>query len=206
MFHADDQHVIMTGQVVETEEEAYLNDGIHEYLTVKFPIYNSEGVIYAIGGICTDITERKRAEEERATFHEQIIDAQRSALSELSTPLLPLTDKVVALPLNGIVDTTRAQQMMTTLLEGVTQHKAKFVIIDITGVSVVDTQVARAMVQTAQAVKLLGARVVLTGIHPQIAQTLVEMGADLSGVVTRSTLQAGVAYVLGGEFRVCSRK
>lgn len=205
MFHADDQRVILTGEVVETEEEAGLKDGLHEYLTVKFPIYNSEGSIYAIGGICTDITERKRAEEERASFHEQIIEAQRTALSELSTPLLPLTDDVVALPLNGIVDATRAQQMMTTLLEGVFQCNAKFVIIDITGVSVVDTQVAQAIVQTAQAVKLLGARVVLTGIHPQVAQTLVEMGAELRGVVTRSTLQAGIAYVLGGEFHTCAR-
>lgn len=88
---------------------------------------------------------------------------------------------------------------METLLEGIARFQADMAILDITGIRVIDTQVAQALMRTAQAVKLLGARVVLTGIQPQIAQTLVHLGADLSGIVTRSTLQSGIAFALQGE-------
>ncbi len=100
------------------------------------------------------------------------------------------------MPLIGAIDSARAQQIMETLLEGVAQHRSDVVILDITGVQVVDTQVANALLQAAQAVKLLGAQVILTGIRPHIAQTLVSLGVDLRGIVTRSTLQTGVAYAL----------
>ena len=84
--------------------------------------------------------------------------------------------------------------MLETLLEGVAVSRASTAILDITGVPVVDTQVANALLRAAQAVKLLGAQVVLTGIRPEVAQTLVGLGADLSGIVTRATLQSGIAY------------
>jgi anti-anti-sigma regulatory factor len=87
---------------------------------------------------------------------------------------------------------------METLLDGVAQQRARLVILDITGVTVVDSQVAQALIRAAQAVKLLGARVMLTGIQPQIAQTLVHLGVDLSGIQTRSSLQAGIATALRG--------
>jgi anti-anti-sigma regulatory factor len=85
---------------------------------------------------------------------------------------------------------------MESLLEGVAHHQAETAILDITGVSVVDTQVANALIQAAQAVKLLGAQVVLTGIGPAMAQTLVGLGADLSSIVTRGNLQSGIAYAI----------
>jgi rsbT co-antagonist protein RsbR len=142
------------------------------------------------------IEQHKKAEAERAALHEQIIDAQRAALRELSTPLIPVSDDVVIMPLIGTIDTGRAQQVMETLLEGVAHYQASLAILDITGVSVVDTQVAQALVGAAQAVKLLGAQVVLTGIQPQIAQTLVHLGVDLSGIETRGSLQSGIVYAL----------
>jgi rsbT co-antagonist protein RsbR len=86
--------------------------------------------------------------------------------------------------------------VMESLLEGVAYYQAEVAILDITGVKVIDTQVADALMRTAQAVRLLGASVVLTGIQPGIAQTLVHLGVDLSGIVTRSTLQSGIAYAL----------
>ncbi len=138
-------------------------------------------------------------EEELHTLREQrqqAFDAQRDALRELSTPLIPITDDVVIMPLIGTIDSQRAQQVMETLLEGVARHQASLVILDITGVSIVDTQVAQAFIQAAQAVKLLGAQVMLTGIQPQIAQTLVHLGVDLSGIQTRGSLQAGIAAAL----------
>jgi anti-anti-sigma factor len=100
------------------------------------------------------------------------------------------------MPLIGTIDSQRAQQVMEALLEGVAQHQADLVILDITGVSVVDTQVAQAFIQAAQAVRLLGAHVMLTGIQPQIAQTLVHLGVDLSGIQTQGSLQAGIAAAM----------
>lgn len=144
-----------------------------------------------------DITERKRAEEERLGLQEQVIAAQDSLLRELSTPLIPLTDQVVVMPLIGSLDTYRVQQVMETLLSGIARLQAEVAILDITGVPTVDNQVADALLRAAQAVQLLGARVVLTGIRPDIAQTLVGLGVSLGDLVTRSTLQAGIAYAMG---------
>jgi PAS domain S-box-containing protein len=162
-------------------------------VTLNTLTFDTDTLIY---GNWRDIRERKRMQEEQAQVHQQIIEAQRSALREISTPLIPLADRVIAMPLVGTIDTTRAKQVMETLLDGVTQYVAKVAILDITGVAVVDTQVAQALVQTARAVRLLGAQVILTGIGPTMAQTLVHLGADLSSIVTFSSLQDGIAYAL----------
>lgn len=161
-----------------------------------FPIADGNPSNIKMVGILRDISDRKQAEAERATLQQQIIDAQRVTLYELSTPLIPLSERIVVMPLIGAIDSARAQQIMETLLEGIAQHRSHVVILDITGVQVVDTQVANALLQAAQAVKLLGAQVILTGIRPHIAQTLVSLGVNLRGIVTRSTLQTGVAYAL----------
>jgi rsbT co-antagonist protein RsbR len=154
------------------------------------------GTPLGMGTVTRDITEQKRQEVERTTLQQQLIDAQRDALRELSTPLIPITDDVVIMPLIGTVDSGRAQQIMETLLEGVARQQAKLAILDITGVSLIDTQVAQALIQAAQAVRLLGAQVMLTGIQPQIAQTLIHMGVDLSSILTRGSLQSGIASAL----------
>ncbi|NJP05374.1 MAG: PAS domain S-box protein [Chloroflexaceae bacterium] len=164
-----------------------------------FPITNSNGTMISIGAILHDLTQQRQQEAEREGLQQQVIDAQGDAIRELSTPLLPLADGVLAMPLVGAIDTQRAQQVTETLLEGVSHYRTNTVIIDITGVKVVDTQVAQALMQTAQAVKLLGAQVILTGIQPQIAQTLVQLGVDLQGLVTRSTLQSGISYALQAQ-------
>jgi rsbT co-antagonist protein RsbR len=159
-----------------------------------FAICDSNGNLIAVPAIVRDISEEKRAEAERAALQEQVIEAQRASLRELSAPLLPIAAGVVILPLIGTIDSGRAQQIMETLLEGVANHHANTAIIDITGVQVVDTQVANALIHAAQAVRLLGAEVILTGIGPAMAQTLVHLGVELVGLVTRSNLQAGIAH------------
>ncbi len=164
-----------------------------------FFVYNQDGEPTAIVVIERDMSEDLRQEEERLALKQQVIEAQQSAIRELSTPLIPLADNVLAMPLIGIIDRTRAQMVMETLLEGIALYQASVVIVDITGVRMVDTQVAQALIQTAQAVKLLGAQVILTGIQPQIAQTLVTLGVDLQGIVPCSTLQAGIDYALHGS-------
>jgi rsbT co-antagonist protein RsbR len=147
-------------------------------------------------GFVRDISEQQRAEQERTALQEQVITAQQVAIRELSTPLIPIAQGVVAMPLIGTIDTNRARLVIETLLSGVSELRAHTTILDITGVPIVDTQVANALLQAARAVKLLGARVILTGIRPEVAQTLVGLGVDLSGIVTRGTLQSGIADAL----------
>lgn len=143
-----------------------------------------------------DLTERKRAAEERARLQEQVIQAQTALLAELSTPLIPITDQVVVMPLIGALDSQRSQQVMETLLHGIEQSRARVAILDITGVPMVDTQVAGALLHAAQAVRLLGAQVVLTGMRPEVVQTLVGLGVNLGDIVTYSTLQNGIAHAM----------
>jgi rsbT co-antagonist protein RsbR len=137
------------------------------------------------------------AEAQRISLQDQIIEAQRAALRELSTPLMPLADHVVAMPLIGSVDPARAAQIIEVLLQAVEKHSAHTVLLDVTGVPSIDGQVADALVRAAKAVSLLGAQLVLTGIRPEVAQTLVGLEVDLRGLITRSSLEQGIAYALG---------
>jgi rsbT co-antagonist protein RsbR len=148
--------------------------------------------------IVRDVTERKQTEEmlRRSADQQQIIQLQAAALHELFTPMIPISDDVVAMPLVGAVDTRRAQQVIEALLQGVAASRARIVILDITGVPLVDTQVANALLHAAQSVRLLGAQVLLTGIRPEVAQTLVGLGVDLGALVTRATLQDGITYAM----------
>src|SRR6266511_3316024 len=162
----------------------------------------ANGQIEGVVCIVRDISERKQVEEalRRSIMQEETIHAQAAALAELSTPLIPINDQVVVMPLVGKVDTRRAQDVMETLLHGVAASGAQVAILDITGVPVVDTQIANVLVQAAQAVKLLGAQAVLTGIRPEVAQTLVDLDVDLKGIVTHSTLQSGIAAMVGRRY------
>jgi rsbT co-antagonist protein RsbR len=146
--------------------------------------------------ICTirDITKQKQAELERQSLQEEIIQMQEALLHELSTPLIPISNQVLVMPLVGSVDSRRAQQIVETLLEGINARRAASVILDITGVRVVDTQVANTLLRAAQAARLLGTQVILSGIRPEVAQTLVGLGVDLSTITTCSSLQHGIAY------------
>lgn len=160
------------------------------------PLETEEGLL--VTSIIRDITERLRAEEalRHSKQQDEIIRSQEMALRELSTPLIPINDDVMIMPLIGAIDQRRAQQVLETILHGIAQTNAQMVILDITGVSIVDTQVANALVQAAQAVQLLGAQVVLTGIRPEVAQTLVGLAVDLKGIVTHGSLQSGIAYAI----------
>lgn len=159
----------------------------------------AEGTVDGVGGLLAlveDISIQVHAEQERMTIQERMIEAQQEALRELSTPLIPISAGIVVMPLIGSVNRWRAQQMMQTMLEGIQQHRAAVVILDVTGVSHIDAQIAHDLLETVQAVRLLGAQVVLTGIRPDVAETLVRLDIDMRGIVTSSTLQSGIAYVL----------
>jgi rsbT co-antagonist protein RsbR len=128
-------------------------------------------------------------------FEEQM-EAQQRTLAELSTPVIKVYENVLVLPLVGAIDTERSHRIMEDLLVGITQHQAEMVIIDITGVPLVDTAVANHLLQTIKAARLLGTRSILVGIRGEVAQALVHLQVDLVGVVTRSNLQAGIEYAL----------
>ncbi|XXT15962.1 PAS domain-containing protein [Sorangium sp. So ce429] len=206
MLVAREREVIAGGQVMQFEEVLPVGDSQLYFFTVKFPIHDERGEPIGLGGIVTEITSLRRAEADRSALQEKIIASQQAALRELSTPLIPLADKVVAMPLVGTIDSARAEQIMETLLAGISGQSAHTAILDITGVRAVDTLVADALTRTARAAQLLGTRVVLTGVRPEVAQTLVTLGVDLSGITTLSTLQSGIAHALrhapGGSSRV----
>jgi len=175
-----------------TGEIRWLRDRAHA-------VHDSTETIIRIDGIATDITEHKQAEAEREERQRQaeVIRVQDALLQELSTPLIPISEHIVVMPLIGSMDSRRAQQVLETLLQGIAVNGAQVAILDITGIPVVDTQVANALLRAAQAVKLLGAQVVLTGIRPEVAQTLVALDADWATLVTRGTLQSGIAFAMG---------
>jgi len=199
-FRVIDQRVIDTNTPEHNVDETTIHaDGTQEWFeTHKIPLHNQDGEVVGVLGTYANITVRRRAEEaiRQSELQQEIIAAQQSAMRELNTPLIPIMEGVVAMPLVGAIDSARAQQIMETLLIGIGEKHASIAILDITGVRVVDTQVANALISTAQAAQLLGARVILTGITPEVAQTLVQLGIDLSSVMTRSTLQSGIAYAL----------
>jgi DNA-binding response OmpR family regulator/anti-anti-sigma regulatory factor len=143
-----------------------------------------------------ELTERERAEKARAALQEEVIRAQDARLAELSTPLIPITNKIMVMPLIGTIDASRAQQALDAALNGVQANRANVVIIDVTGVTVIDSAVASTLMSTAAALRLLGAKAVITGIRAELAQTLIALGIDLSAVVTKGTLKSGIDYAL----------
>lgn len=192
----DDRRLLEAGQTIVSEEERVRDGEVRTFLSTRFSINDAAGKPAMLGTIATDITDRKRAEEERAALQRRIIEAQRATLLELSTPLLPIAEGVLVVPLIGVVDSQRAQQFTEVLLHGVAAHRTRSVIIDITGAGIVDTVFANALVRASRAVKLLGVAVVITGIQPHVASTLVNMGAELGSVVVHGSLQDGIAHTL----------
>ncbi|PCC73002.1 Predicted ATPase [Nannocystis exedens] len=144
-----------------------------------------------------EFAERARSDAARAALQEEVIRAQRARIEEMSTPLIPITDRVMVMPLVGTLDTPRVQQAREAAMHGAQVNRAEVVIVDITGVSLVDAEVATSLLETATALRLLGTRMVLTGIGAQVARTLALLDVDLGALVTRGTLQSGIAYAVG---------
>ena len=123
---------------------------------------------------------------------ERIIRQQQEAIRELSTPVLPVRERLLILPIIGVIDPQRARQLTEQLLHGIRTNRARVVVMDITGVPVMDANVANHLVQTVEAARLLGATVIVTGLSPEIAQTLVTIGVDLTKMTTVGDLQGGI--------------
>lgn len=123
---------------------------------------------------------------------ERIIRQQQEAIRELSTPVLQVRERLLILPIIGVIDPQRARQVTEQLLRGIRANRAKVVVIDITGVPTIDSKVANHLVQTVEASRLMGATVIVTGLSSEIAQTLVTIGVDLGKMKTVGDLQGGI--------------
>lgn len=130
---------------------------------------------------------------ETTTNQAKVIEEQRATINELQTPVIEVWDGILALPIVGSVDTARAQDMNERLLERIIQTRSEIVILDITAVPVVDTAVAKHLLETVASAKLLGAEVLIVGLSSRTAMTLVHLGLDLGDVITRTTLARGLA-------------
>lgn len=148
-----------------------------------------------------EVVENLVAGQDRlATYQRELearlttIDQQRSAIRELSTPVIEIWDRVLCLPVVGVMDTARSSEMTEALLRAVTDKKTRCAIIDVTGIEVMDSSTTDHFLRMARAVRLLGAECVLAGISPNIAQTIVHMGVDLSDVVTFRSLREALQH------------
>jgi len=177
--------------VYQAEDRLKMKDGSYRWSLDQGTVvsWDADGKPLKMIGIDINIHERKIAE---LTIKEQ---ARR--IMEMSTPLIPINDEVVVMPLVGMIDPSRAQQILTSLLEGLSQRRAKVAILDITGVSDMDSHVASVLVNMAKAVQLLGSQIVLTGIRPEVATLLIQFDVDWRNIVVRGTLQSGIAYATG---------
>ena len=140
----------------------------------------------------TEVAQRTR---------DEIIQRQQAEMLELSTPVVKLWEGILALPLIGTLDSRRTQIVMESLLERIVETGADIAIIDITGVPTVDTLVAQHLIKTVNAARLMGTECIISGIRPQIAQTIVHLGVDLQGVVTKATLADAFALALAKSGR-----
>jgi rsbT co-antagonist protein RsbR len=159
--------------------------------------------VLAVSGIAD-----KMAQWTVATYQqtrEELIKRQQEELLELSTPVIKLWDGVLAVPMIGTLDSNRTQVVMETLLERIVETGSTLAIIDITGVPTVDTLVAQHLLKTVSAIRLMGAECIISGIRPQIAQTIVHLGIDLQGVASKATLADALALALRQRGYVINR-
>jgi len=148
-----------------------------------------EGIVI----LSVDITKRKTAEEKLKTQMQELKEREEM-IRKLSTPIVEVEKGIAMLPMVGILDTARAKQLTESILEHIAKEKIDMIVMDVTGISTIDTQVANHILRTVQAVRLMGSDIIVTGIRPDVAATLVALGVDLSAIVTCGTLREGLEY------------
>jgi rsbT co-antagonist protein RsbR len=151
--------------------------------------------VIGVVGVGLNITESKRIEQDlRAKL--ELIQKQQEVIRSLATPIIQVWDDVLTMPMVGMVDSMRASEVMESLLQEVVKTRARFAIIDITGVEAMDTATASHILKLMHALRLLGAEGVITGIQPAIAQTIVGLGVELAGIKTLGSLRDGLKFCM----------
>lgn len=191
-----DKSIAERGEIVDipVERVQMPTRGLRLMHTVKVPLKDDDGAPLYLLCMFEDITEQKQAEDARAREEEL-----RGVIEEMSTPVLPVHEGILVVPLVGRLDAARGAQLMEVLLRGVQQHRAIAALIDITGVAVLDAEVAGHLVQATRAAALLGTSCVLVGASPAVARTLVELGIDFGDLPTERDLAAGITYALARQ-------
>ncbi|RMD95214.1 MAG: PAS domain S-box protein [Calditrichaeota bacterium] len=164
----------------EKEISMTRKDGKSIYLSLKLSEIKAKNKILYIGYF-RDLEKEKKSQA--------IIKRQQQELMELSTPVIQIWDDILALPLIGTLDSARTQVVMENLLNQIVQTSASIAILDISGVPTVDTLVAQHLIKTVNAARLMGAECIISGIRPEIAQTMVHLGIDLSNIITKSSMK-----------------
>ncbi len=190
----EEVRIMKTGKsVIEKIQKVEIPDGNEKWYSVtKIPFYDKKGKIIGTLGISRDVTRIKTLELEKG----KKLKAQREELEILSTPVVDVWEGILAVPVLGILDSDRASRISEALLNRIVETRAWAAIVDISGISAVDSAVADLLIRTAQAVKFVGAKVVLTGVGTEIAQTIADLGIDMKGLKTMSTLKDGLKYVI----------
>ncbi|WP_437894742.1 PAS domain-containing protein [Sorangium sp. So ce124] len=201
-LNAMDERIAAGHERAFFEEELLFEDKrTRSFQTTKVPVRDRDDKPLYLVGLVRDVTRQKEVELDLAKARESLLDTIR----QLSTPVLPIHESVLVVPLIGQMDSERGERLTETLLDGIQRHQAEIVIIDITGVTTVDTAVASHVIQATRAAALLGAECVLVGIAPSIAQALVQLGVDFGALITRGDLRAGVAYALDRKGALAQR-
>jgi rsbT co-antagonist protein RsbR len=159
------------------------------------PVLDPGGEVAYVLGVTLDISEKRRTEDELRARLAQI-EQQQEVIRTLSTPIIEVWEGVLTLPMVGVVDSRRTAEVMDSLLARISQSRARFAILDLTGVDMVDTGVAEHLIQLVTAIRLLGAEGIVAGIKPSVAQTMVTLGMDLSQITTHRNLRAALGDCL----------
>ena len=194
---------LAAGDIVPGQFERLRQDGSSVWLEASYnPIFDLEGNVIRVVKFATDITENVRANEEievkakalaialeQAQESERIRDEMDRTLQEMSTPVTPIWDGILLLPLVGVVDSTRTDDVMRKTLNRISEHQSKIFILDISGVPTVDTAVANQLVKITKATRFMGCETIISGLSASIAHTMVDLGVDVGEVRTTSTLR-----------------
>jgi rsbT co-antagonist protein RsbR len=177
----------LAGQPVHAVAEAH---GV-SWESWYVPMHDERGDVDSVAVLTLDLSEVRKAEKELQARID-LIQRQQQVIRALSTPIIEIWDRVLTLPMTGVVDSMRAAEVMDNLLRQVSRKGARFAILDLTGVDAVDTSTASHLLKLIQALRLLGAEGIITGIQPDVAQTMVALGMNLEEIVTLASLRDGL--------------
>jgi rsbT co-antagonist protein RsbR len=177
------------------------------FVSIRASLSSNQDKLFDTVWSATELLDRLAlvTSEAYMTAKEELISRQQQELMELSTPVVKLWDGILALPIIGTLDSARTQVVMENLLQTVVATNSKYAIIDITGVPTVDTLVAQHLLKTITAARLMGAECIISGVRPQIAQTIVHLGINLEDVITKAKLSDAFALALQRSGRTVTR-